>query len=493
MLLGIDLGTSSVKVSVVDPHTNAVLGAASWPQSESPILSPRPGWAEQDPEQWWKDTLTATGLALKKAGVSPQTVTAIGIAYQMHGLVLLDKDGAVLRPAIIWCDSRATAYGERAAEILGAPYCRQCLLNPPGNFTASKLAWVKEQEPQLYSRVHTVLLPGDYIAYRFTGTVTTSSSALSEGILWDFSTETPSRRLMEAFGFDERFFPGVQPVFSDHGKVSGAVVELLGFRSCVTVSYKAGDQPNNAFSLGLLRPGEVGATAGTSGVVYAISDTASGDPEGRYNAFAHVNHSAEARRIGLLLCINGVGAAYRWLRDTTGHPSYNELNRRAEEVPPGCEGMMHFPFGNGSERMLGNRYTGAWTEGIDFNRHGAAHLSRAVQEGIACAFRYGLDAMRAGGTPIDVVRAGEANLFLSPLFARTFASLCGVPVELHPTDGSRGAALGAGAGSGLFASPEEAIGGSRPLRVIRPESLVPEEHYLQWREALERKMKTLNA
>ncbi|MGV3528040.1 MAG: xylulokinase [Flavisolibacter sp.] len=487
LLLGLDIGTSSIKASVVDADTGRVVASAIFPEEEAAIIAPKPGWAEQDPEQWWADARQAILKCHASGNYDPKEVVSIGIAYQMHGLVLVDKDQNVLRNSIIWCDGRAVATGEKAFAEMGEAYCLTNLLNAPGNFTASKLAWVKENEPEIYRKIDKVMLPGDFISMRLTGTITTSASALSEGIFWNFSNSGVDERLMKYFGFDEKLIPSVQPVFSTHGEVIERVAEELSLKVGIPVAYKAGDQPNNAFALQALEPGEVAATAGTSGVIYGISDQLAYDPHSRINSFAHVNHKAEEPRIGVLLCINGAGIFNRWSRDLVGRQySYDTLNNMAAAIAPGSEGLMALPFGNGPERMLNNQTIGAHFHGIDLNLHTTAHFIRSTQESIAFAFRYGLDIMRENGMHPSVIRAGKTNMFLSSVFTEAFVNATGVPVELYNTDGSVGSALGGGVGAGIFKDAASAFSETVPLQTVEPENEdIYDELYFKWKKILD--------
>lgn len=487
LLMGIDLGTSSIKVSVVDAQSQQCIESAQYPSDEMEIIAPKPGWAEQSPSTWWANVKHAIHKVHASKKYDPSSIGAIGIAYQMHGLVITDNANACLRNAIIWCDSRAVEIGNEAFRAIGEKQCLMHLLNSPGNFTASKLAWVKQNEPAIYEKIYRVMLPGDFIALQLTGDVTTSISALSEGIFWDFMADKLSDDIFNYFGFDRSFIPPVHPVFSSHGTLRAAVAEELSLRPGIPVSYKAGDQPNNALSLNVLGSGEVAATAGTSGVIYAISDALAVDPQSRVNTFAHVNYTGEKKKLGVLLCINGTGILNRWVRDLFATPmSYSQMNDLAQSVPAGSEGLMVVPFGNGAERMLGNKLIGAHIHGIDLNVHRAAHLFRAAQEGIAFAFRYGIDIMRENGINPSIIRAGRANLFLSKLFTSAFVDATGVPVELFETDGSMGAALGAGIGAGVYQEPREAFAGMKVLRTIEPDAVeAMDERYLAWRHVLE--------
>jgi xylulokinase len=478
LLLGIDIGTSSVKVSVVDAGSQKAIASAQYPDTESPIISLQLGWAEQSPDMWWDQTQQAIQLCHNSGAYNPDDIAAIGIAYQMHGLVLVDKNQQVLRNSIIWCDSRAVEYGDKAFAAIGEEKSLSHLLNSPGNFTAAKLAWVKDNEPELYAQIDKIMLPGDFIAMKLTGEITTSVSALSEGIFFDFKEGGLSKDVMNFFGFSEELIPTVNPVFSSHGQLSQSIATQLKLKAGIPVAYKAGDQPNNALSLNVLNPGEVAATAGTSGVIYGVSDQLAYDPQSRVNTFAHVNYADEQKRLGILLCINGTGSLNRWTKSLFGaNISYAQMNEQAKQVPMGSNGLRVLPFGNGAERMLNNKLVGVHFHHIDLNLHNQAHIFRAVQEGIACAFRYGLDIMRSNGMNPTVIRAGKANLFLSDLFAETFVNVTGVPVELYNNDGSVGAALGAGIGAGIFTTPAEAFNGMEKVQVIEPTQNNFEEVY----------------
>jgi len=489
LLLGIDVGTSSVKVSIVDGATQQTVASAQYPETEREIVSLQPGWAEQSPERWWNDVKAAIKKAHQTGRYNKNDIGAIGISYQMHGLVLLNKDGNVLRNSIIWCDSRAVLHGERAFEAIGNRKCLQHLLNSPGNFTAAKLAWVKDNEPEIFDKIDKIMLPGDFIAQRLTGSITTTPSALSEGIFWDFSKNTLSEDVMEVFGFSNNIIPEIKSVFEEHGRLSPSVAEELSLKKGIPVSYKAGDQPNNALSLNVLEPGDVAATAGTSGVIYGVSDALTSDPQSRVNGFAHVNYSSEVTRVGVLLCINGTGILNRWVRNLSGNLSYPEMNELAAGIKPGSDGLNILPFGNGAERMLNNKIIGAHVHNIDLNKHGNAHILRAAQEGIAFAFRYGLDIMRSNGMQPSVIRAGKANMFLSNVFTEAFVNATNVPVELYNCDGSVGAALGAGIGSGYFKEPSEAFREREVLSIVQPvQTDLYNELYDTWKRLLERQL-----
>ncbi|HUX11544.1 MAG TPA: FGGY family carbohydrate kinase [Spirochaetia bacterium] len=473
-LLGLDIGSSSVKASLLDSATGKSVASASSPSTEMDITATRPGWAEQEPDEWWNHVRNALAMVRRTHAKELLQLAGIGISYQMHGLVLVDSNGKVVRPSIIWCDSRAVPYGQKAFERLGEAWCLEHLLNSPGNFTAAKLAWVKDQEPDNFRKVAKMMLPGDFIAFRLTGEITTTASGLSEGILWDGKTEKVADEVLDSFGFPKSVLADVRPTFAVQGTVTAKVAEELGIPTAVPVSYRAGDQPNNAFSLNVLEPGELAATAGTSGVVYGVIDSPAYDPRSRVNTFVHVNHTPDRKRYGVLLCLNGTGILNRWLKQNALDPEdgepvdYATVNALAEKAPIGSGGLMILPFGNGAERTLENADPGASIHGLNFNTHTRHHLLRAGQEGIVFALNYGLAVMRSMGLPIKKIRAGYANMFLSPLFARAFATVSGTSVELYRTDGAEGAARGAGLGAGLFSNREEAFRGLERKETIDP-------------------------
>ena len=485
LLLGIDLGSSSVKASVIDGESGHCLATSFSPVDEMKIIALKPGWAEQDTEIWWSNLKIAIANCTHKLGKNKDNIGAIGISYQMHGLVTVDKENKVLRNSIIWCDSRAVGYGEKAMNALGKEYCLSHLLNSPGNFTASKLAWVKENEPGLYARINKIMLPGDYIGLRLTGELATTYTGMSEGIFWDFLENNVSANLLKYFNFDRKLLPAAAPSFSVSGQLLKSVADELGLPEGIPVSYKAGDQPNNALSLNVLNPGEVAATAGTSGVIYGVTDKKKYDSLSRVNTFLHVNHNQAKTSLGVLLCINGTGILNSWLRRNTGSLSYDEMNNMAEKVAPGSEGLRILPFGNGAERMLGNKETGARIDGLNFNTHSKAHMFRAAQEGIAFSFRYGLDIMKEVGIDPKIIRAGEANMFLSKVFREVLSCITGTVIHLYNTDGSIGAARGAGIGCGYYKSEKEAFNGLVAVGITEPDNSQIKEYekaYSEWKE-----------
>lgn len=471
-LIGYDIGSSSIKAALVEAETGATLAVAQSPATEMGMIAHQPGWAEQDPDEWWVHVCAATRQLLADCLVAPAEIKGIGISYQMHGLVVVDENMKPLRPSIIWCDSRAVPYGNRAFDEIGHEKCLSHLLNSPGNFTAAKLAWVKENEPELFAKIRHFMLPGDYIALRLTGEAMTTPSGLSEGILWDFLKNDVADTVLDYFGFDKKLVPTVVPTFSLQGKLTPEAAAATGLAEGTPVAYRAGDQPNNALSLNVLQPGEVAATGGTSGVVYGVVDRPAYDQESRVNGFVHVTHGSErAVRVGVLLCINGAGSLYRWLRQTVGQGniSYPDMERLAASVPVGADGLRILPFGNGAERMLVNLDPGAQVNNLQLNRHSAAHLYRAGLEGIAFSFVYGVQILKEMGLDISVMRVGNDNLFQSAVFSKTIATLLGCSIDVVQTTGAVGAAKAAGVATGIYPNIEAAMAGVTVTGRYEPE------------------------
>lgn len=498
-LLGYDLGSSAVKASIVEAATGKAVASAASPDQEMEISSPFPDWAEQHPENWWKNTIIATHRVLRISGLSPQKIAGIGIAYQMHGLVLVDKAKNVLRPSIIWCDSRAVEIGNRAFLKLGEMYCTERLLNSPANFTASKLSWVLKNEPDIYARIYKAMLPGDYLAMRLTGEILTTIPGLSEGIFWDFQKKDFAERLLDYYQIDKRLLPDLIGTFEIQGRLTNEAAVQLGLPQGTPVSYRAGDQLNNAFSLNVLHPGETAATAGTSGVIYSVTDKPVADALSRVNTFAHVNYSPDLLRLGVLLCINGTGSMNSWLRKAfhlSGVlPDYKDMNRLAAETPVGADQLIVLPFGNGAERVLQNKSIGAGIYGLNFNRHFIGHLCRAVQEGIAFALGYGFEVLCDLGIHSNIIRAGNANMFLSDVFCEAFTNVTGVCLSLYNTDGAQGAARGAGVGLGYFSGPEEACKNLEQIRIFTPKAGLEEKYneaFELWKSKLNQQLNKTN-
>ncbi len=482
-LLGYDIGSSSIKAALVSIETGEKVAVVQSPAKEMDILAPKTGWAEQAPETWWNNVCLATKELLNKTDVKPAEIKGIGIAYQMHGLVLVDKNQQVLRPSIIWCDSRAVDIGNQAFTEIGEEKCLSNLLNSPGNFTASKLKWVQNEEPRVYEKIHKFMLPGEYIAMKFTGEILTTPAGLSEGIFWDFNKNEVAGFLLDYFGFSREMIPDIVSTFSLQGRLTKQAAEEAGLAEGIPVAYRAGDQPNNALSLNVLNPGEVAATGGTSGVVYGVVDRPYFDPQSRVNGFVHVNHEALNPRFGILLCINGAGIQYSWVRQQlTSGMAYTDMEIQAASVPPGSEGLRILPFGNGAERMLGNKEPGSTINNLHFTRHTHAHVYRATLEGIAFSFVYGMGILNEMGLNAQIIRVGNDNLFQSAVFSNTIANLIGSKIEVLETTGAVGAAKAAGVATGFWSSIEEAVKGGKVLLTYEPTNAngVYREAYQAW-------------
>lgn len=483
-LLGYDIGSSSVKACLVEANTGKIVASDFYPKEEMEITAVKAGWAEQAPEEWWKNLKLAHESIIKQSGVKAEDIKAIGITWQMHGLVLADKNQQVLRPSIIWCDSRAVPYGEKAFKAIGEEKCLSHLLNSPGNFTASKLAWVKEHEPHIFKKIDKLMLPGDYIAMKLSGDIAMTIEGLSEGMFWDFKNQSVSEDVLNYYGIPKSFIPEIKPIFGIQAEVSAQAAKELGLKEGTPITYRAGDQPNNAASLNVFNPGEIASTAGTSGVVYGVLDKLDYDTRSRVNTFAHVNYTPDQTRLGVLLCINGTGILNSWLRRNLAVEglSYNDMNNLAAQSPIGAKGLSIIPFGNGAERVLENREVNCSIHGVNFNIHNKADLLRAGQEGIVFSYEYGMEIMKEMGMNIHLIRAGHANMFLSPVFAQTLANVSGATIELFNTDGAAGAAKAAGMGVGIYASNEEAFSSLTKIAVIEPET----NKKAQYRDAYER-------
>ena len=486
--LGLDIGSSSIKVALVEISSGKSIGVVQEPETEMDILAIKNGWAEQNPDDWWRHICNAIKKIKKQHNISDTQIKGIGIAYQMHGLVIVDKAGKPLRKSIIWCDSRAVDLGNAAFDSIGSEKCTTHLLNSPANFTASKLKWVKDNEPDIFSKIHKFMLPGDYIAYRFSNKINTTISGLSEGIFWDFKNEAVAEFLLDHYGIDNSLIPemvdtfGIQSVVDERGQVES------GLAVGTPIFYRAGDQPNNALSLNVFNPGEVAASGGTSGVVYAVTNNLSSKESTRVNNFAHVNYSKDNLRIGKLLNINGAGIQYRWLLNNLSVKSYEDMNNLAAKIPIGSDGVCILPFGNGAERMLNNKDLGTRIINLNLNNHNKAHLCRAALEGIAFSFVYGMDILKSDGIEIKVMRAGNDNLFRSEIFANTVATLIKQDIEIYNTTGAIGAARACELRKGNFQEFGKKIMDNDHVMTMKPFKDVEayKKAYDTWKKELEK-------
>ncbi|GJM27998.1 MAG: carbohydrate kinase [Cyclobacteriaceae bacterium] len=492
-LLGYDIGSSSIKAALVEAESRSTIKRVQSPAKEMDIIAHQAGWAEQEPELWWQNLCQATRMLLQSTDVNPHDIKGIGISYQMHGLVIVDKDQKVLRPSIIWCDSRAVEIGEQAFNSIGTEKCLSHLLNSPGNFTASKLKWVKDNEPDLYHKAYKFMLPGDYIAMRLTGEISTTVSGLSEGMLWDFEENAVAELLLDHYEINRDLVPDIVSTFSNQGALQDEIAGLLGLKAGIPVGYRGGDQPNNAMSLNVLKPGEIAATGGTSGVVFGVVDRPVFDKNVRVNGFAHVNHQPEKPSVGVLLCINGAGIQYGWMKQNLAGSSlsYQEMEQLAGKIPVGSEGLRILPFGNGTERMLGNRNLGSHILGLQLTKHTASHMYRAALEGIAFSFAYGMDILKEMGLLVQVMKVGNDNLFQSKVFSSTLATLAGCEINVMETNGAVGAAKASGIAAGFYKDIEEAIGTPRSVETFTADEKGEAffQGYEIWKADLDRMMK----
>lgn len=487
-LLGYDIGSSSVKAALIEADSGKLAATAFSPSSEMEIISSQPGFAEQNPERWWKELIHATEKLRQQIFYKADEIIAIGISYQMHGLVCVDKNLKPLCPSIIWCDSRAVEFGDKAFRELGETFCLRNFLNSPGNFTASKLKWIKENQPEIYTSIYKIMLPGDYIALKLSGEQATTISGLSEGIFWNYQTNSIAKELLEYYQIDENLLSPIVPTFGEQSRVTKEAATTLKLNPGTPICYRAGDQPNNAFSLNVLQPGEIAATAGTSGVVYGVTDKAEYDLQSRVNTFVHVNNLDRHKRYGILLCVNGTGILNSWLRKNFFNDlSYDAINNVAAKISIGSEGLQFFPFGNGAERVLSNKNITANLKGLQFNTHNRAHVARAAQEGIVFALNYGMEIMQAMGMKMQTIRAGYANMFLSEVFAQTFSNVSSCLIELYNTDGAAGAARAAGVGAGYYKNFSECFKGMEVVKRIEPEKKFQQQTqdvYQNWKKEL---------
>ena len=484
--IGYDIGSSSVKVALVNAQTGKNIITVNEPSAEMAIKALNKDWAEQDPELWWEYACIGTKRAIKEANIDASEISGIGISYQMHGLVVVDKEGVALRNSIIWCDSRAVEIGNKAFADLGQEKCMTHLLNSPGNFTASKLKWVKENEPEIYKEIYKYMLPGDFIALKLTGDITTTKNGLSEGMLWDYKENKVADWLLDYYGIATSMTPRIVENFTNQGIVSEKGAKESGLPVGIPVVYRAGFQPNNALSLNVLNPGEVAATGGTSGVFYAVTETNVGKST-RVNNFVHVNYDEQKPKIGKLLNINGAGIQYRWLRNNLGDESYESMNEKAGKVAIGSAGLVVIPFGNGAERMFNNKNIGTHFLNLNLNIHNNSHLYRAALEGIAFSFVYGMECLKEDNATIKVIRAGNDNLFRSELFSNTVATLIGHEIEIYNTTGAVGAARAVGLSDGDFEKFGDNISNNDHVMTFLP-SKNKEEYlaaYNNWKKELE--------
>ena len=451
MLLGIDLSTTGAKALLID-HEGRVVSSATTPLS---LSTPHPLWSEQDPHEWWTATTKSIGQALASANASGTDVAAIGLTGQMHGLVLLDDHGEVLRPAILWNDQRCGA----ECDEIRARVNRSELVQITGNdaltgFTAPKILWVETHEPQIYRRIRHVLLPKDYIRYKLTATYAMDKADGSGTMLFDLRERTWSSQILNALNISPGWLPETFEGHETTGEVTREAASSTGLRQGTPVVAGGGDQSTQAIGTGVVRPGTIAVTLGTSGVVFAATESPLIEPEGRLHAFCH----AVAGRWHLMGVMLSAAGSLQWYRDKLAcDRSFADLVDEAAQVPAGSEGLIFLPYLSGERTPYPDPLArGAWI-GLTM-RHGQAHLTRSILEGVAFGIKDMFCLMRdAGLGSIEEVRVsggGAKSLLWRQIVADTLSAEL---VTVNTTEGAAfGAALLAGVGAGVWRNVDTA-------------------------------------
>ncbi|MCL2508983.1 MAG: xylulokinase [Oscillospiraceae bacterium] len=474
-LLGLDIGTSGTKTVLFDFDGTA----AASETVEYPLYQPQNGWAEQNPDDWWNAAVSGVRAVIAKAGCMGADIAAVGLSGQMHGLVMLDKNGRVLRPSIIWCDQRTQAECEELNSVVGERRMIEITANPPmTGFTASKILWVRNNEPDIYDRCAHILLPKDYIRYKLTNEFATEVSDASGMQLMDVVNRCWSKELLGKINIDESLLPRMHESQDVTGGISAEAAAITGLKSGTIVVGGAGDNPAAAVGTGIVSAGSAFTTIGSSAVVYAVSDTPTIDMQGR----VHTLCASVPGKWTVMSCTQGAGISLKWLRDTCcaeeivqagreGVDPYVIMDKIAAGVTPGADRLLFLPY------LMGERspHPDPDCRGVFFGlsaRHTRANLIRAVMEGVAFSQRECVDVFRDMGVPIErmTVCGGGGR---SPLWRQMLADLYGCPVSSLRADegGALGAAILAGVGAGAYASLGEAC-----AAVVRPDvTAVPDE------------------
>lgn len=397
-LLGIDTSTTATKALLIDETGRVVAVAAT----QYPFDSPKPGWTEQDPALFWKGTVQSIRAVLEKAQITGRQVAAVGLTGQMHGMTLLDAHGDVIRPCILWNDQRTAQQCEWITNLIGAPRVLQLTGNPIlTGFTAPKIVWTRMHEPENYARIAHILLPKDYVRYRLTGEFFSDVADASGTSLFDVGRRQWSEDLLAALNIPRAWLPEVteSPVAST--KINAAAAQATGLLAGTPVVAGGGDQAAQAVGTGIVREGTVAVTIGTSGVVFAQSDSYRVEPQGRLHAFCHAL-PGKWHLMGVML---SAGGSFRWYRDLfAGNESYEALTQAAEKVAAGSEGLLFLPYLTGERTPHPDPHARGAFIGLNI-RHTKAHLTRAVMEGVTFGLRDSLELLRALGMPTRQVRA----------------------------------------------------------------------------------------
>jgi len=464
MFLGIDVGTGGTRALLIDPSGNVL---ASHSADHAPIHSEHIGWAEQDPEDWWRAAQLAIAGALE-AAEHPQ-VEAVALTGQMHGCVMLDANGQVLRPALIWCDQRTQPQCDWLTETIGAARLIELVANPAlPNFTLTKLLWVREHQPEIFARIAHVLCPKDYVRYRLTGTLAMDMQEASGTLLLDVAHRRWSTEVAEAAGIPMAWLP---PLFEGPeicAHISAAGAAATGLTAGTPVAAGAGDQGAGAVGMGILAPGSVSATIGTSGVVFAATAQPTLDPLGRLHTFCH----AAPGVWHVMGVTNGAGLSLRYIRETFFPDStYDDLTALAATAPPGSDGLLWAPYLFGERTPHLDPNARAALTGLTAS-HTRGHIVRAVLEGVAFSLNDTFTLFRELHIPVNKIRLGGGGA-RSPLWRQIQADVYNHPVEILEAEegGAFGAALLAGTGIGAWPSVEAACAATiRPAATITPQN-----------------------
>jgi len=455
-VLGIDVGTGGTRALIIDEQGRVVASAT---EEHEPFASPKIGWAEQRPEDWWRATGIAVKSALAKAKLSGDAIACVGFSGQMHGAVMLDEKMQVVRPALIWCDQRTEKQSRDLADKIGESKLIQLTCNPPlTNFTLTKFLWTRENEPQNWVRVRHVMLPKDYVRFRLSGERAIDMADASGTLLLDVTNRRWSREVLDATGIDERILPSLHESPDVCGQVSVEGAAATGLKPGTPVVAGAGDQAAGATGMGIVRPGAVSATIGTSGVVFAATDRPALDPRGRLHTFCH----AIPGRWHVMGVTQAAGLSLRWFRDqfgagtNDGRDPYERLSDEAAKVPAGSEGALWAPY------LMGER-----TPHLDPNARGAlvglsashtrAHVIRAIMEGVAFSLRDTFTIFDEMRVPVSNVRLGGGGA-RSELWRQIQADVYGRDVEIVEAEegAAYGAAILAGVGVKMWPSVDAA-------------------------------------